>query len=511
MSNQTPAGTPVWSEDGTHFVLDGKTYVIPEEKQPSKEQPHEDFLKAVHDMTEGIEELKKLNVSDTELADRVARMVKDVNEEALKNRKLGGDPESSQDPERASIDDIMKMKTKDPDIRRAQELNNRALIRASVRASKAGAYQVAGEDGMIFKSIPKEMFGQNEEFEALKGQMRVMGKAAGSFWDAETTALGGMNWVPTGFAEMGVDFYFLDAPIPDLFQQVTIPQGVGPFSIPIETTRGQMQPEGEQTAASANFVNTSIFKQAQTDTIDFTPQKHGIGKGWSMEAQEDIVVDVLSRAQRNAIMAGPRALTQCIINGQTASDGSLDDAPATSGLESADGYSNLNGDSGLRLHCIVNSFTIPVGTGNMDHTDFITARKAMGDFGANPDEIAFITSGKGYTGLLADTNVVTIDKMGPQATILTGQLASVGGLPVLFHSEFPDDMASGGIDAGTAATTGGIWVNHRRWYVARAREINSILLPQPGMDIMNVIARMRTDFKIAITDEHNAHYAINAT
>ena len=79
----------------------------------------------------------------------------------------------------------------------------------------------------------------------------------------------------------------------------------------------------------------------------------------------------------------PRAATQSIINGQTASDATLDDAPGPpggSGFISADDYSDANGLNGLRLRCIVGSggaFTTGVG-GPLVATDILDARALMG-------------------------------------------------------------------------------------------------------------------------------------
>jgi hypothetical protein len=490
--------------------------VIPEAVEgggAEKEQVHRDYQKEVAELGKLAAAAKAERLANEELSQRMDRQLERIQEAAKKNVPVGPDGTENIGKSGVSWEDVMNLRTRNPEIVEAQKDHSRAAISLMVRACRAG-FASPGSPINLAKVPIEALRHLAETDEAVRDVRTRRQLAAGSWWDASTTS-GGTEWVPTGFARTSVDFYFLDATVPAIFQQVTIPEGVGPFSIPIETTRAQADIESETTAASANFVNTGIFSQAQTDTIDFAPLKHGLGIGFSMEGNEDIVVDVAARSQSSVTQAMPRAATQCILNGQTASDATLDVAPGTSGFISADGYSDAAGNSGLRLHCIQG--TDGAGTGPyvdalgayIQVTDVLDARLKMGDFGAREDELAYITSGTGYVGMLQDTNVLTVDKMGPAATILSGQLAAAAGVPVMFTSEFPSLLTAAGVANGTGALTGGILVNHRRWYFATKRSIEVIMLPQPGMDAMNVIGRMRTHFKTAIAQEHNAHYHFN--
>lgn len=68
-------------------------------------------------------------------------------------------------------------------------------------------------------------------------------------------------------------------------------------------------------------------------------------------------------------------------------------------------------------------------------------RRDMGVWGLDPAEIIFVVSTDGYFDLLDDTNFMTVDKVGAQATILTGQIGTVGNSPVLVSGEFEDKAA----------------------------------------------------------------------
>jgi hypothetical protein len=58
-------------------------------------------------------------------------------------------------------------------------------------------------------------------------------------------------------------------------------------------------------------------------------------------------------------------------------------------------------------------------------------RKKMGKYGVDPNELAHILSINEYIDLLSDTAVFTLEKYGPNATILTGELAKVDNVPVI--------------------------------------------------------------------------------
>ncbi len=75
-------------------------------------------------------------------------------------------------------------------------------------------------------------------------------------------------------------------------------------------------------------------------------------------------------------------------------------------------------------------------------------RKDLGVWGLDPSEVTFIVSTDIYYDLLDDTLFQTMDKVGSQATLLTGQVGMIGNSPVLVSSEFA--AKAGG---STSATT----------------------------------------------------------
>ncbi len=86
-------------------------------------------------------------------------------------------------------------------------------------------------------------------------------------------------------------------------------------------------------------------------------------------------------------------------------------------------------------------------------------------------DIVYITSPEHYLAkILVDTNVLTVDKYGPAATVLTGEVGKIGGHPLIL-SEFVDKQytTAGIYDDSTKTTTGLLIVNLSRFLMARRR------------------------------------------
>lgn len=79
-------------------------------------------------------------------------------------------------------------------------------------------------------------------------------------------------------------------------------------------------------------------------------------------------------------------------------------------------------------------------------------RKNLGIFGLDPSEVTYIVSSDVYYDLLEDTSFQTMNNVGPQATLLTGQIGSIGNSPVIVSGEFATKAAgASGVNVGAIA------------------------------------------------------------
>lgn len=76
-------------------------------------------------------------------------------------------------------------------------------------------------------------------------------------------------------------------------------------------------------------------------------------------------------------------------------------------------------------------------------------RKELGAWGLDPSEVTYIVSTEVYYDLLDDTTFQTMNQVGLQATLLTGQVGSIGNSPVLVSSSFPSKPATGTLSTTT--------------------------------------------------------------
>lgn len=94
------------------------------------------------------------------------------------------------------------------------------------------------------------------------------------------------------------------------------------------------------------------------------------------------------------------------------------------------------------------SVVTPTNTGAASIANLRSLRKDLGVWGLDPAEVTYVVSTEIYYDLLDDTLFQTMDKVGAKATLLTGQVGSLGNSPVLVSSAFP--TKAGG--AATAST-----------------------------------------------------------
>jgi HK97 family phage prohead protease/HK97 family phage major capsid protein len=73
-------------------------------------------------------------------------------------------------------------------------------------------------------------------------------------------------------------------------------------------------------------------------------------------------------------------------------------------------------------------------------------RQGLGAWGLDPAEVIYIVNTDTYYQLLEDTVFQTMNQVGTQATLLTGQIGQIGGSPVLVSAEFATP-ASGAVGA----------------------------------------------------------------
>ena len=241
--------------------------------------------------------------------------------------------------------------------------------------------------------------------------------------------------------------------------------------------------------------NTTVptSRQAQIAGVDLTPHKFMTSTHIAKDEDEDTLIPLLEFLRESSVRRLARGIEKALLRGTGAAGVFTTDNT----LAVATGYPSVikgivNHAAGIGGLVTKTAST----TATASPADIATARAKLGRYGLSLGaNLAYITSVEGYNALVADKDFLTVDKLGPQATYLTGSVGAVFGIPV-YVSEFMD--ATGGADRalGVLVYKPGFLIGERR-----AMEIESEYLPR--QQVTGMYMSTRIDFK-ALTTETNA-------
>jgi len=183
------------------------------------------------------------------------------------------------------------------------------------------------------------------------------------------------------------------------------------------------------TGASSGTTRTHTIKE-----VTLTAQKLATKEYVSFEEDEDTIIPLLPLIRDAMARRMAKTLDKAMLlgDGGTAATGQI--SAAIKGLASYDPVAG----SGITLDIsAADKFTVAKA---------MAARKALGAWGLNPSELVMFVSTQAYYELMEDSNFLTVDKAGPAATLLTGQVGSIGNTPVLVSASF-----DGVVDGNAAA------------------------------------------------------------
>ena len=104
---------------------------------------------------------------------------------------------------------------------------------------------------------------------------------------------------------------------------------------------------------------------------------------------------------------------------------------------------------------------------------FNEIRAKLGKYGARPSELAWIMDVNTFIRAQSVSQFRTMDKLGPSATVVTGMLGAVEGIPVIVSEQMKLADTDGKVtDGGNATDTGRLLiVNKTQWAQGFRREM----------------------------------------
>ena len=214
------------------------------------------------------------------------------------------------------------------------------------------------------------------------------------------------------------------------------------------------------------------------------------------ELIEDSAVLLLPAMQRMIAKDMRDALEDAIINGDATA--THQDDIANWNIRERWGATGLGGSNdhrrlftGLRAASFDKATTLDVN--NVDKAKMLQLMSKLGEYAAS-DKVLIVSPEALYESLFGLEQVITIDKFGPQATILSGQLASIFGMPIVVSRFMSDDLHTTGKYTGSGATTGMLVVSRESWNIFARRGIQIQQEQDITSGAYNMVATERLTF-----------------
>jgi HK97 family phage major capsid protein len=275
----------------------------------------------------------------------------------------------------------------------------------------------------------------------------------------------GDELVPTGMAAQLWEDMFLQSRIAGTMTRVPMP--TNPFDIPLGLGSVTWRKGTENTATTASDPATA--KSTLTATELVTEQN------WSYTLDEDAAVAMAPAIRTRLAQSGAEIIDNFLLNADATDAGTgninLDDADPD-----ADTFYLSAGQDGIRHQWLVNNTAQGKDAGGdaLADTDIGAALGFMGKYAVDPMKCIIVADIATYlNGLLTLTNVLTVDKFGPNAVVLTGQLASYRGIPIIVSASAPKTEADGKVSTTAGNNTLGqlSLYNRDMWYVGFNRDL----------------------------------------
>ncbi len=247
----------------------------------------------------------------------------------------------------------------------------------------------------------------------------------------------------------------------------------------------------ESTSDSSTAITA---KTLSTRKVRFSPVKLALRILTSTELDEDAIIPTLNNIRNEIVYALSTGEEYAIINGDTAgtqdtTDQNGDAIHAKSNLKAWDGYRKIAKN---QAQAIISSG----GTLTASHARSVFA--SMGKYAVDTSQLAWVTGTQGmFKQFMALGDLQTLDKFGPKAVILRGQVGAYLGTPIIVSEWVRQDVGESGYSGGTSSKTKTsiLLVNKQAFQVGEKRDIKLESEKDIDTDQIKVVGTRREDFK----------------
>ena len=246
----------------------------------------------------------------------------------------------------------------------------------------------------------------------------------------------------------------------------TIPMPSPIYDIPHELGDVDYYPGAENIAPDSTRLRTSRVSLTAYELAGLT--------GFSFTLEEDSIVPVIPLIRQGLVRKTAETLDDIILNADSTMGNNIN-ADGVTISKSTPGKAHwLVGYDGI-MHLPLVDNTAMSNDHAEDPSDdmFNEVRSKMGKYGVRPSELVWVMDVNTYVRSQAVSQFRTMDKLGPNATIVTGMLGAIEGIPVVASEQMPLADADGKVtDAGNATNRGRLLIfNRTQWLQGFRRDL----------------------------------------
>ncbi|MBN4064353.1 phage major capsid protein [Dehalococcoides mccartyi] len=313
------------------------------------------------------------------------------------------------------------------------------------------------------------------------------------------TAAGGDELVATAEASQLWNDVNLETMVASLFSRISMP--TTPFDIPLQLGDVNWYPGSENVSAKSTSLTTAKQTLTAHELVAEVP--------WSLTLEEDAVIAMLPEVRRTLVRNAAEVIDDVLLNGDTSATNGINSDGATITTTTPGKAHWLVGFDGLlHLPLVDNTSQANNLNGSVTAAAYNQALKLLGKYGVRNNEAVFITDVNTYLSSLALDEVETVDKLGANATILTGQLGVIYGHPLIVSEQMRLADADGKVTDGSTGTTGRILATNRnQWRIGFRRELSI----ETERDIQKRQNVMVVSMRIALSERTGARSSATHT
>ena len=246
----------------------------------------------------------------------------------------------------------------------------------------------------------------------------------------------------------------------------TFPMPSNPFEVPRQLGDVSFFPGTENTATTDTALATGRTTLTAFELVGQVP--------YSFTLEEDGVIAMLPEIRARLVRNVAEVLDDIILNADKSTTNNINADGATIAASTAGKAHWLLGYDGiLHLPLVDNASQGNNHNAVVSDDMFNELRAKLGKYGARPSQLAWIMDVNTFIRVQSVSQFRTMDKLGPNATLLTGMLGAVEGIPVIVSEQMALADEDGKITDGASSNTKGrlLLVNRTQWAQGFRRQL----------------------------------------